>query len=846
MVPLSHKRAEGGNAAWAQWAAWTKKISEIGYLAQRRNEKALGLKDPLPFFRRLDNLEASPMSSDSPAFLISETVGIFQRFNWPISWITLPNAGEPPYVLGFRLIVDQPHDTTLRCHVTADERYELFLNGELIARGSERGSAEAWYYETLDIPVKAGRQILFARVWALDVKGPYAQCSVRPGFLFGAEQGSTGDADARWGTGLAPWEVKRIDGYDWIDDLDLMDGHRYPWGIELGEGGGWTKAVSNAKACTSHPTDLYPIRLLVPRTLPPMIRRPVPAGRIRFVEDVSLVEDIRKHRIDTQRHLPELADQIRMLLEGRSSLRVPPHKKYRAIIDFQNYFCAYPQFLASRGNEARITMGWAESLFEEVQSEAFGPKGNRNEIEGRLFSGYADTFLLEGGVNRSYTTLWWEAGRYVELLIETRDEELVLHRLGFEETRYPLEAESTFSASDERLPKLAPILLRTLQANAHETFMDPYYEQLNYTGDTLIICAVVYAVTRDMRLVRKSLQLFNDSRIPQGLTQSRFPSRSRQIIPPFSLLWVSMVRNHAWWRGEADFIRSLLPGVRAVLDAHLQNVNSQGLLKSLRGWNFLDWAWKQGVPPDSDPGKVSGPHNWLFVYALQAAVELETFAGEPELAARYSRLAQAHAQAAEAAFWNEERGLFADDLEHQHFSEHAQCLALLSGRASESAAARAAEGLLSAPDLRRCTIYFSHYLFETFRKLGRPEPLFARLEYWHSLLSQGFVTTPEETEPSRSDCHAWGSHPLFHYYATILGIRPSTMGFTQVEIRPQLGPLQNVSGRMVHPAGWIEVELRRVGEKLEGKITLPEGVTGVFHGTTGAQILSPGLQTVSA
>jgi alpha-L-rhamnosidase len=310
---------------------------------------------------------------------------------------------------------------------------------------------------------------------------------------------------------------------------------------------------------------------------------------------------------------------------------------------------------------------------------------------------------------------------------------------------------------------------------------------------------------------------------------------------------VSMVRNHAWWRGEADFIRSLLPGTRAVFDAHLQHVNSDGLLKNLRGWNFLDWAWEQGVPPDSDPGKVSGPLNWLFVYALQAAVELETFAGEPELAARYSRLAQTHARATEAAFWNEERGLFADDLNHQHYSEHAQCLALLSGRASERLAARAGEELLAATDLRRCTIYFSHYLFETFHQLNRPDALFVRLEYWFNLTSQGFVTTPEAPEPSRSDCHAWGAHPLFHFYAPILGVRPASMGFTRVEIRPQLGSsCRSVTGRMVHPRGWIEADLRWVDDRLEGKIILPEGVTGTFHGVNGSQILESGNQTVSA
>jgi alpha-L-rhamnosidase len=794
--------------------------------------------------------------SSIPPFPQSDTGNIFLRYHWPVSWITLPQAGAPPYVMGFRLVIDEPRDISLRCHVTGDERYELYLDGERIAGGPERCSAEAWHYETLDLSVKAGRHVLFARVSVLDVHGPYAQCSVRPGFLLGVEPVSQEeDAPAllaRWGTGLAPWEARRIKGYEWVDelDLDILDGRHYPWGIERGECEGWIQAQVNAKAAIAHPVELYPLRLLVPGTLPRMLQKPVPTGLVRFAEDASLVDDLSHHRVDSQRHLPEFAGQILDLLAGRSSLRVPPCKKYRAIIDLQNYFCVFPRMQVSQGRDARITIGWAEALFQEKTSTGpFGPKGNRNEIDNRLFTGYADAFILDGGANRTYAPLWWEAGRFIQLVIETQDEELVLHELVLEETRYPLEAESTITASDERVAHLTPVLLRTLQVNAHETFMDcPYYEQLNYTGDTLIDCLIVYTITRDVRLVRKSLQLFADSRLPEGLTQSRFPSRARQIIPPFSLLWISMVRHHAWWRGEADFVRSLLPGTRAVLDAHLLHLNSRGLLENLRGWNFLDWVteWEGGVPPDGDHGRVSGPLNWLMVYSLQAAAELETFAGEPELAARYKRLARSLARATESAFWDAERGLFADDLDHRHFSEHAQCLALLSGQADEKMSSRASVELLRATDLKRCTIYFSHYLFETCRVLNQPEALFLRLEDWFKLPGEGFVTTPESPEPSRSDCHAWGSHPLFHFYATILGVRPATMGFAQVEIRPQLGPLQSVRGRMVHPAGWIEVDLRRSGNRLEGTITLPETVTGVFHGTTGHQILKPGTQAVSA
>jgi alpha-L-rhamnosidase len=179
--------------------------------------------------------------SSMPPFPQSDTGNIFLRYHWPVSWITLPQAGVPPYVMGFRLVIDEPRDISLRCHVTGDERYELYLDGERIAGGPERCSAQAWHYETLDLSAKAGRHVLFARVSVLDVHGPYAQCSVRPGFLLGVEpvfqEEEAPALLARWGTGLAPWEARRMEGYEWVDELglDILDGRHYPWGIERGE-----------------------------------------------------------------------------------------------------------------------------------------------------------------------------------------------------------------------------------------------------------------------------------------------------------------------------------------------------------------------------------------------------------------------------------------------------------------------------------------------------------------------------------------------------------------------------------------------------------------------------------
>ena len=161
-------------------------------------------------------------------------------------------------------------------------------------------------------------------------------------------------------------------------------------------------------------------------------------------------------------------------------------------------------------------------------------------------------------------------------------------------------------------------------------------------------------------------------------------------------------------------------------------------------------------------------------------------------------------------------------------------------------AARVAEGLLRDGDLARTTIYFSHYLFETLYALGRTDALIDRLALWVDLKQNGFKTPVEMPEPSRSDCHAWGSHPLYHYFASILGIRPGGLGFRSVEIAPRLGPLRSASGRMAHPRGEIVVDLHTADGALHGTISLPEGVAGTLRYDGLEQALHAGRQTIGA
>jgi hypothetical protein len=485
-----------------------------------------------------------------------------------------------------------------------------------------------------------------------------------------------------------------------------------------------------------------------------------------------------------------------------------------------------------------VRLHWQESLFTD---ETALSKGNRDAIEGKYFAmmwarqdGLGDRWTLDGGQQRRLETLWWMAGRYVELLVETDNAPLTIEHISFYETRYPLEAESRFEADDPRLADVAQVALRGLQMCAHETYMDcPFYEQLQYVGDTRLECLVTYTLSHDERLPRKALRLFDASRLPSGITQSRYPSRLRQLIPPFALWWVCMIHDYLYWRDDSAFVRSLLPGQRAVLDAFTALRGDDGLIRSPQGWNYIDWveAWSAGEPPGAKPGEVCGPLNWQYIYALRRAAEVEAALGEPELAARCLRLAQETAAALDAVYWNAECGLYADDPQHQIFTEHSQCLAVLSCALLPERCATISENLFARQDLTQPTVYFAHYYLETCRALGRMDAFFARLQPWFIMKEYGFRTTYENADPlgNRSDCHAWGAHPLHHFYASLLGVRPSAPGFAEVTIAPQPGPLRQLSATMVHPRGTIQIAIAQHDDGVHGTVTLPEGVRGMLQ-----------------
>ena len=106
-----------------------------------------------------------PYAERQPEKTFSDEFAHWSR--WPCQWVSSSAAEPKPCALAYRLNFAVERAATVRVHVTADERYWLFLDGVRIGQGSERGDAENWFFETYDLNLASGPHTLVACVWSL-------------------------------------------------------------------------------------------------------------------------------------------------------------------------------------------------------------------------------------------------------------------------------------------------------------------------------------------------------------------------------------------------------------------------------------------------------------------------------------------------------------------------------------------------------------------------------------------------------------------------------------------------------------------------------------------------------
>lgn len=788
------------------------------------------------------------MLASTLALLCSQATSAFAQLPpearkglWPAQWITSPTAPQrDAVVLHFRKVLEiseVPRHFVV--HVSADNQFILSVNQKEIGRGPALSDLAHWTYETYDLApfLHAGQNVIAATVWNFGALTPLAQISDRTAFVLkgDTEAERAIDTDKSWeveedkGIQALPSPAEMQHFYYVAEPGERIDGSAFDWSWnEAGSSSGkWQKVISIGNAIERGEVLQNINWQLMPDLLPAMEMEPTPPGRV-----------VRSSGIQVSGNFPSTAFEI------------PAHASITLLLDQSHLTTAYPELTVSGGAKSTIRLTYAEALVDNKEE-----KGNRNEIAGKHIVGIFDEFLPDGSSSRRFMPLGWRTWRYLQLNIDTADQPLRIESFQSWFTAYPFKERARFESDDPSLTPIWQIGWRTARLDAHSTYMDtPYWERMQYIGDTRIQALISYTVAGDDRLARQAIQSFNDSRIPDGITRSRYPSSVTQIIPTFSLLWVGMAHDFWIYRGDDEFVKAQLPGIRTVLDWFLGKQRQDGLIGALPWWPFVDWGkdFSFGMPPQDANGG-SSIITLQFIEALRYAAELESMFGDRARAQRYRDAETRAVNAIRKLCWNNSYGLIADTPARKHYSQHANILGVWLDVIPREQQKDVLNKILSVsdpgftssgpvPKMTKATYYFRFYLARALEHADMGDRYLALLTPWRDMVALGLTTWAEQPEPTRSDSHAWSAHPNFDFLTIVAGIQPKAPGFGSVRIEPHLGLLHNVVSAIPTPHGMIEVKYASQSSGVSAEVNLPSDVAGdlIWKGNTFS--LHPGHQ----
>ncbi|WP_405410700.1 alpha-L-rhamnosidase N-terminal domain-containing protein [Maribacter sp. Asnod1-A12] len=743
------------------------------------------------------------------------------KHTWTSQWITHPKEStlDARKFLFRRTFELDSKPEKFIIHLSADNRYRLYVNGKYLLSGPSSSDIDNYRYETIDIAnyLKIGSNIVSAEVVNFGEYRKASSMTFQTAFILQGDKKNTVNIN----TGRdSEWKVINDEGFKSIPFVS--DSLRGYYAAGPGE-----KLISKKHQWGWQNTDYDDTKWLNPKlgTVEFAVGRGFLYGstwylvprKIPFLEETQQ----RFNKIARTEGLKANTDFIK----GKNKLIIPPNKKVSVLLDMSHHTIGHPEIKYSKGKDSQIKITYAEALYDTNWK-----KGNRNEIEGKQILGYYDIIEPDGGEDQIFKPFGQKTFRFIQLDIETKDEALFIDDFYNIFTAYPFKDNAQFKTNNEVLSQIWDASWRTLRNSSTESFIDPYYEQLQYIGDTRIEAKVSISVDGDDRLMRKAIEMFDNSRLPNGLTQSRYPSYIVQVIPTYSLLWINMLHDYHMYKNDDEFVKKFIPGMKTVIDWWIDKVDDNYMPANMEWWNFTDWAkgYKNGIPPGADDG-YSTSVALQFVKTLQDAAQIFGDLGYQEEAIKYLDLAKKISDSVLRNCFVKEKGMLAETPNKTQFSQHTNIMAILTDAIPKENQKALMQKILDDKSLIQTTIYYKYYLFEALHKSGLGNKYQNMLDSWTNQLDQGLTTFAEKDIEPRSECHAWSASPNYHFLKIIAGIYPVESNFKKIAIAPNFGDLNEITAKMPHPNGEIQVVIKKdAKDRLKGFVSLPKGSSGIF------------------
>lgn len=706
-------------------------------------------------------------------------------------WIYASDRPAETRFYYFKKTFEAKASDSLDLRVSADTRYQLYINGNLISEGPCMGAAHLRYYETVNASdaLKDGENEIFVKVQY--VVGPYFHIVYHgdhPALWFdGKLTCSNGETVAIESNDS--WECLRDDSVGFQNFLGIH-GSMPPCEIWATNENLVSVPVRNWFAPNTDTHGFSPWGTIEPYS---MYERPIPPMK---EHERKILNTVKKG-------------------EGYIIYDTGEYTTAKVYLNVLN---------APKGGEIKITYAESVSFDEPI---GVRPRGKviRDDIDadGARIDGMYDVIHTRGGA-QSFSTFWFRAFRYIKLELLENTECTISYAPYF----YPFDKAGAFECSNEKYNKMWHISLNTLLCCTHETYVDcPYYEQGQYSMDGALEMLYTFRTSSDTKMPLKFIKDLAASQTVDGMICANYPTSVTQVIPDFTLFWILAVRDYLRYTGDIANVSPLMGTVDKALEAFDVLKNADGLINPTKYWAYVDWVpgWDRGVPPkgDDEPLTVTC---LMYAAALRAAGQLCLTLGKKTRAAEYEERAAEMIAAVNKCCFDREAGLYLNSPTGNTYSQHTSVWAVLSGAVTgEDTGILIDRTFNSDKNVAKCSFSMNYYLFRALESADRYFYAPELFRGWERMLDLHCTTWCENPDNPRSECHAWSSAPTYELSAMALGVYPAADGFKTVRIQPAVKNFEMdwARGSVHTPYGCVDVSWEKKDGILSLEVDLPEG-----------------------
>jgi hypothetical protein len=276
-----------------------------------------------------------------------------------------------------------------------------------------------------------------------------------------------------------------------------------------------------------------------------------------------------------------------------------------------------------------------------------------------------------------------------------------------------------------------------------------------------------------------------------------------QVIAGFSLYWILQVCDHHLFFGDTPYARAFIPRIDGILDFFNAHIDELGLVSGLPEvvWQYVDWVTTWGATdehPDKGvptSGRETNRHTYfsmLYAWVLQKVARLVRDVGRPGYATEYEARAESlifaiRANCYDGSFFTDSTVNFADE---KSYSQHCQVFAVICGAVnSDEDAKRILSESFTNDRFSKCSYMMRFYAFRALALAGDDlyDSFWERMWVpWRGMLANNLSTWEEDDVRQRSDCHAWGSVPIYEYCTELAGVQPTASGSSKISFKPRL------------------------------------------------------------